>query len=493
MPDFKIDYGPWDIVFSGKAYGHEVEILTNPENFYVVFIYETIGEKRVSAIVEGYKALTARGPIEAFINTLPKPSLGVIKNNGDKTQKVFFISFEAIYLDFNQEDFLKKLDYSLERNMDSVNNIIELGRTSSIELKELGEVSIKDYFQIIGDPFVMRVLLSPKRTGGLTKIDIREEEAEETTAPKIQLGLTKNREIVIENSRKLYRTRIMGKKENETQYCAYIISENLLLEGKQVIIFDSSTYFDGLAAASKNEFALKEQLVEYEPAGFPVKKIAAKQNLKVSIKDTNTHLLLDMVGCFDKDLEKGLTNFILEKGVNTPLEIASSIIEAKELNDFLKLKAERILNIINEDYGEIFGKNIEVSELIKKWPGTLGKATIIDTKNLSKEEEIILTQTMIRFLSRSIKEQLLNEIAIVVPKADKILKGEGIKESLISLENTGFGFILLGENSLSEEIEDTLSSKMTIINENDVAITTRGKPSYRVLLRPTLSGSISYK
>jgi hypothetical protein len=353
MPDFKIDYGPWEPVFAGKAYGHDVEIIVNPENFYLVFIYESLGDKKISAIVEGYKALYARGAIEAFVNTLPKPSLGIIKNNGDKTQKVFFISFDALFLDFNQEDFLKKLDYSLEKNIESVNTIVELGRTSSIELKELNESSIKDYFQIIGDPFVMRVLLSPKRTGGMTKIDFKEEDMEQST-PKIQLGLTKNREIVLERSRSLYRTQISGAKEKEVLYCTYIVSENLLLEGKQLIIFDRNAYFDGLASASKNDLPLKEQLVEYEPAGFPTKKIIAKQNLKVSIKDTDIHLMLDTIGTFDPDLEKGLSEFISQNGGNTPLEISGSIIQATSLNDFLKLKSERILNIINDEWRNIW-------------------------------------------------------------------------------------------------------------------------------------------
>ena len=107
LVDFKINYGPWETIFQGKAYGHEVEIVTNKERMYLVFIYEVIGEQKTGAIVEGYKAFYARGQIEAFINTLPKASMGIIKNNTEKTQKVFFLTFDTIYLDFTQEDYLK--------------------------------------------------------------------------------------------------------------------------------------------------------------------------------------------------------------------------------------------------------------------------------------------------------------------------------------------------------------------------------------------------
>jgi hypothetical protein len=143
--------------------------------------------------------------------------------------------------------------------------------------------------------------------------------------------------------------------------------------------------------------------------------------------------------------------------------------------------------------GEIFGKNIDASELVKKWPGDLGRATIIDTKDLSENEEKIFTQTMMSYLNRAVKEQLLNEIAIVVTSSDKVLFGDKMKQIILSLESRGFGFVLSGTQTMSEEIEETLSAKMTVIGENDVAIATRGKPSYRVVLRPTLSGTATYQ
>lgn|GEM_PF-1331398 len=491
LVDFKINYGPWETIFQGKAYGHEVEIVTNKERMYLVFIYEVIGEQKTGAIVEGYKAFYARGQIEAFINTLPKASMGIIKNNTEKTQKVFFLTFDTIYLDFTQEDYLKKLDYNLEQNIDRMRTITDLARTSSIELKELDDVSVKDYFQIIGDPFVMQVLLSPKRTSKLTKVNIRES-FENEKQPKIQLGLTKNREIALEKSRYLYRTSITGEKESTTKYCAYILAENLLIEGKQIILFDSSYYFDGLGTASKNETKLKAQLVEYEPAGFPVKKIVAKENMKASMKNTEMHLLLDIIGCGDEELEKGLVELSKVTEFNTPLQLSSNLISATNLNDFQKLKAERVLNIINDNFNNIFGENISLQELIKKWPGTLGRATIIDTSKLNKNEELIFIQSVMNYLEESITEEKVSEIALILINGNRLFKGKDTVRLINELEKDGFGIIFTGTSSIPEIIEDTLTTKINIIKDDDVAITIRGKPSYRVQLRPSLSGNPTY-
>lgn len=492
MVEFKIDYGPWDAVFEGKAYGHSVEIVTNRENFYLVFIYEEIQGKKIGAIVEGYKALVGKGNMEAFINTFPKQCMGVLKTLGDKTQKVFFVSFEPIYLDFNSEDYLRKLDGLLQTSMDGVNTVVELARASSLELKELAQSSIKDYFQIIGDPFVMRVLLSPKRSSGLTKLEFKDSLPEEKAA-KIQLGMTKNRELVMEKTRNLYRTTILGSKEKEINYALYIIAENLLLEGKQIIAFDKNNYFDGFSRASKNDLILKENLVEYEPAGFPTKKIKAKSEMKVSLKDTNLHILLDTIGCFDEDLEKGILPIFEKNQFDSPTELLSFIEKMDSLNDFQKLKAERLIRIIDAQYSGLFGKNIEISEVIKKWTGTLGRVSLIDIKDLSEQERTIFVQSAINYFDKSLKNEGTSDTTIIIPSADSLLSSEFFINELLELEHTGFGFMLGSEKPIPDKIEQIVQTKMKIVTKNDLAITSLNNPSYRVILRPSISGEPKYE
>lgn len=489
--DIKLDFGPWETVFEGRAYGHSVEIVTNREQFYVVFIYEEIEGKKVGAIVEGYKALVCKGNMEAFINTLPKPCMGILKTLGDKTQKVFFISFDPIFIDFNEEDYIRKIDILLEKSLDNVNTITELARASSIELKELSTVSVKDYFQVIGDPFVMRVLLSPKRSTNLTKLDLKDALPEEKQA-KIQLGLTKNREIVYEKVRNLYRTSVTGNTQ-ENLYTLYIIAENLLLEGKQVIVFDNNNYFEGLSRPSKNEAKLKENLVEYEPAGFPSKRIKAKTDMQVSLNETNTHTLLDSIGCFDDSIERVITSTLMINKVNTPLELIEFVLSAKDTNEFQKLKTERVLKIIDNEYKGLFGKNIPMDDVLKKWGGSLGRAITIDTKELTKNERVIFVQAAVNFFDKAVKDNPTTDSAVLIPESDSLLAHKVIVAELADIERFGFGLILGSEKPIPETLDSSMQTKMTVVTKNDIAISSFNNPSYRVNLRPSLSGEPKFE
>ena len=50
--DFKLDFGPWETVFVGQTYGHDVEIISNPEHFFLAIIYDKREGKKVGAVIE---------------------------------------------------------------------------------------------------------------------------------------------------------------------------------------------------------------------------------------------------------------------------------------------------------------------------------------------------------------------------------------------------------------------------------------------------------
>ena len=158
--DFKINFGPWETIFKGKMYDHEVEIVMNPEKYLLTLIYDIKDGKKVGVLVEGQKALVAKGEMGSFIQTLPKRCVGIIKTNGEKTNKMLFISFNPIYVDFKQEDFERKIDNAIKKSLDNIETIIELGKTSSLILTETSMAPETDYSPILGDPFMARSLLS---------------------------------------------------------------------------------------------------------------------------------------------------------------------------------------------------------------------------------------------------------------------------------------------------------------------------------------------
>jgi hypothetical protein len=480
--DFRVDFGPWETIFSGVFYTHEVEVIMNPEKYFLTIVYEKKDGEKKGALVDGHKALVARGAIDSFIQTLPKKCLGISKTNGTRNSKMLFISTEAIYVDFKQEDFVREIDNMIKKSFDNINTIMELAKSSSLQLKETSMAPEAEYAPILGDPFMARSLLSGLKKTAMEMIDVGEAQIGKKYSNQIQLGLGKNRGIIKEELENLERTIIIGNK-NETNYALYILTENFLLENTQAIIFDSTNYFSGLGTASKNEKELREDLVDFEPAGFPTKKIIAKETIKIPFSNINIKLFFDKMKVADKKLEA-----IFEKKIDagTPEEFLEKIKELDDFNEFEKLKLERILKIISNNFKGLFGKESNIEEIIKKWPGSLGRATIIDTSKLSEKERMYFSLALMKEIEKQKKEK---EIIIVLPEAGELSKeshGE-IEEEILSLENKGFGFLLASNKNILKT-EGTNSAKINIVNGKDIAVSIKNKKNYRVKLRASLSG-----
>ena len=489
--NWKLDFGPWTTIMEGKFRGHSVEILENTEHFFISVIYDEKEDKKVGALVEGHKALVAHGSAEAFIQTLPKPAILIEKTLGDNTFKLFFVSTDSIYVDFRQEDYMREIDKIIKKGIDDTNTVIGIARASSLELVEIAMSSENEYSPVLGDPFTARALLSGLKKSALELLDFGDGVS---YMPKtfIALGLNKKREIIKEKNVNLFKTIITGEEKGRL-YAMYILAENFLLENRTGIIFDENNYFSGLASASKNELELREELVEYEPSGFPVKTFTAKKDFKVSLGDSDLHLLLQLLGEGDEDFSKKLAIEALEQGFDTPDELIAKISTMKELNEFQKLKAERILQLVKQNYPSLFGKSLSVEELTKKWPGNLGRATIINSTELTSDEKIIFVQTIMRLLDKEVKNERNDRVMFFIPNADKQLS-IGLKKLtgvINRLQGLGIGFIFGAENFMPE-LDDNIIARINVVSGNDVAVSIKGDKNYRVSLRPSLSGSPKY-
>ncbi|MFA6065361.1 MAG: hypothetical protein WCW44_02065 [archaeon] len=489
--DFKIDYGPWETVFSGTTYGHEVEILSNPENFFLVIIYDKRDGKRMGAVIEGYKAFFARGQMEAFISTLPKPCFGVEKTLGGKTGKIFFLSFDPFYIDFRQEDFVRKIDIAIQKIDENSSTIVDLARASSLDIKELSSVPKVEYAPILGDPFVIKTLIGGQRTGELSKMDLTQNENEQQDSTRvIQLGLSKTREIMREQSSNLKRTLIVGQ-GSALEYASYILTENLLLENIPTIIFDKEDYFDQLGSASPEAMALRDELVEFEPIGFPMRQLTVKSSIKISLKDVDLFFLLDLIGFGDEEFQKNLSLICFSMRVDTPQEAIGKLLQTKELSEYEVLRAERIMRVIDKTFTGLFGLATPAQELTKTVPGKIGRALLIDTKTLSQEENVLFINTILRQITKSVSEGQSLNCSVIIPKIDDLFSTNEEKAITVitRLQNRGVGVVLGSEKELPEELSETMTAKINNVSGKDYAVSIKGKRNYRVILRPSLSGN----
>jgi len=486
--NWKLDFGPWETILEGKFRGHSVELLENDEHFFVSIIYDEKDGKKVGALVDGHKALVANGSAENFIQTLPKPAIVVEKTLGDRTFKLFFVSTDSIYVDFRQEDYMRGVDKIIKKGMENANTVIGLGRTSSLELKEVAMSPESEYSPILGDPFTARALLSGLKKSALELIDLGDGIVPHSKT-LIPLGLNTKREIIKEKTVNLFKTIITGNEKGRL-FATYILAENFLLENRTGIIFDENNYFAGLASASANDLKLREDLVEYEPAGFPVKTFTAKNDFKVSLGDSDIHLIMQMLGVGDDEFSKKFALKALEETFDTPEELIAKINTMKELTAFNKLKAERIVQIMNQQYPNLFGKSMTIAQLTKKWPGNLGRATIINTKELTPSEKIIFVQTILHLLDKEVRNERNDRVMFFIPHADKELSFgiEKLTGVINRLQGLGIGFVF-GAQNFMPQLDDSINARINVVSGNDVAISIKGDKNYRVKLRASLSGN----
>ncbi len=488
--DIKLSYGPWETVFAGLAYGHEIEIVTNPDHFYLVIIYDKKDSKKVGAIIQGYKAFYAKGQMEAFIQTLPKSCFGIEKNIAGKSAKIFFLSFEPFYSDFKLDDYGRRIDSSIKMLEDNSITLVDLARTAAVDLKELSMVSKADYSIVLGDPFTLMAIFLGKRDTQLSRIDINNQsEMIDEVSPLIQLGLSKTREIMKELSANLYKTQLIGKCP-ELCYLSYIIAENLLLENYPVLIFDEDGYFSQLGVVSTHSTELRDELVDFEPMAFPIKPMLPKESAFVSLKDVDLFFVLEMLGLKDAEFQKNLSLFSFASQVNTSHELIRVVLDTKEMTDYEKLRAERMIMIIDKTFPRLFGEATPIDELIKTIPGKLGRAVIFDTRKLSLEEKVIFTHAIFRQITKSASESKKLNCVLIAPKLDDLLRQneQRVATTISRLESRGIGVIIGSSKELPNSISQAMTVKASIISGKDVAISVRGKRNYRVILRPTLSG-----
>jgi hypothetical protein len=510
--EFRINNGPWETIFQGYVFGHEVEIVINPDKVLLVFIYEAVNGKKMGALVESYKPFLAHGPMEPFIQSLPKPCSGFIKNDGDNTQKIFLLSFEPVYLDFQVDDFLRALDVAVAKMPAKVFTIIDLAKAASLDLKELQMAADKDYLQVISDPLALRFFsmrdvlkqVSKDRNSGSAGASgsvngnsggvgtngngFGGSFDENSFENKSIIGLDKTREVVFEDVFLLQKSLIVAQNKNELFYPMYLLAESFLLANRPIVILDPTDYFLELHNPSKNKNNLVEQKVTIDPIGFPMKNYQPKQNLFFSLRDVDIFLIMDLFGVGDTEFQRKFSLISLASQKDTVDELRKEILTTIDFTDFEKLKAERILTIIENEMPGFFGKSPDIKELVSRWSGGLGRANIVSTKTLSPIERVIASKAILKMLARQNFDK--NDFIIFMPDFEEVLLSSPEKtiDELKKLSDKGAGFIL-GSTKPYDEAQEICSLKLTSVSGKDVAISPKGKSSYRVVLRPPISNA----
>jgi len=170
-----------------------------------------------------------------------------------------------------------------------------------------------------------------------------------------------------------------------------------------------------------------------------------------------------------------------------------------EYSNYEIKRAIRILHIINEKYGYLFGKAIDISKMLKLKTKPLARVSII---NMQKLKDVISIRLFVLGILNKILESykgeyskelrgaiLIENFGEILRKKDKLSKN--IIKCLKKFNSLGLGLILESENLalLDEEIIGMLDAKINIVKSKplDIAIRYKVRKPVRILVRPTLS------
>jgi len=155
------------------------------------------------------------------------------------------------------------------------------------------------------------------------------------------------------------------------------------------------------------------------------------------------------------------------------------------------------LTLLNNMYPGIFNKNSSVEAMVKGSTKALGKANIVD---LSKSDDRIALLAMHNVLSKIrsyFREQRTGGmgILVVIPQAAYYLgdSQKVIEKDMAAIirefEQLNVGFVISEEKEIDtpKDLLPAIETKINVVKGNDVGVQLKGKKSYRVLVRPTLS------
>ena len=500
MELFKIGDGPWERMYEGNSQGSEIEIYSNPEGMLLVLIYDKEKNKVVGAVVEIFKVFYSQGDAEHFVETLPRKITMINKHEGEKQDSKFLLlASEPTYVTWNEKSFLDETDKILKRLKASSTLIKDVSKAYDITLTELGAASEKVKGIFFAEPLVIPLAAESarKEAAVVSGEDIL---PRSITKGEMIVGLTKEKEKIIEPLALFSKTIVIEGSENDRKRVLQVMAESALLSNISTVIFDKANSFDGIGQPTEKRAELKKYELDQEPIGFPAKKFQIGSDIKVELAFTSPEGFTQVFGMGDNIISQLIISSLeggKAAGMNELIEKIRAIPAGDEPNAFEIRKAARVLTLISQMYPGIFDGSNHIEAMIKSSTRALGKANIIDLSKSDERITLLAAHNILSKISDYFKQHKVSGMGlmVVLPRAGVFLEDgqKPIQRGMIAIlkefHSMNVGFILSEEKEIDtpKEVLPIIESKINIVQGNDVSVQFKGRKSYRVLVRPTLS------
>ncbi len=500
MELFKLVSGPWEKIFFGNFQEHEVEIYSNPEKILLVLIFEKKLDLVQGAIVEMYKVFYAEGEVSAFTETLPREVIGLVKHDEKMTLKFFLLGSKPVYVPWSEDVFLNQTDSLIKRLEASSNMVKDISKAYGLSLKEIHECDEMVRSAFFTQPLIPLILSTSSHS-----MSFQQEQALSIKSD-VLLGLTKDKKKVFEPLAAFFSTIISEGKETDRALVMQVISESALLVNVPVVFFDFNKSFVGLGEATKDIEKLQKYLVDLDPLGFPVRLLNAVYDVKVDINVLSYEVVSEIFSIGDNDFAKVMNKAVKNKRfatLNDLLEFVQQMRSDPDFTEFEVFKAVRVMRLIESMNPNLFGGYVDIEDMAKQGSAGIARASVINMQGLNDKASALLIYSFVKnaanYFSAKGKSQAIRLI-INIPKGSLLKEVEGatliskeISSMLVASQENGVAFLIGADHSIdiSQELRSSAKAKIDIVFNNDVGVQLKNSRAYRVLVRPTLSKSVS--
>ncbi|MFH0970588.1 MAG: hypothetical protein V1776_03975 [Candidatus Diapherotrites archaeon] len=506
MPLFKIAQGPWTLLLKGTVKEREMEIYLNPQKTLFVQLLQKENGNYTHATCEFYHPYYATGDVNGFIQTLPREILLLTKHSPGETSSFLLLGSTPISVVWEEGIVLEQTDILLKKLDMGAGLLQEVGKAYDITLKPMNEnpPSIAEAF------FSMPLLYTSITTNAHFVENADQGVLAAATASghmgampgEFVLGITGNNLVVKEPISFFKKTGIFNARAEHRKHILQIIGEGALFSNIPLVIVDWENEYSVMRSPNPNTQRLREQKIEGDPIGFPLKEFVPPENLKIDLSQVHPEGLTEALGLSHTELGNRLIEFLREHHVSSVDEIHGILRQlppSQTFNAFQMGSIGRIFTLLNQIYPGLFNGINPTEEISKSWFQSIGRVGVLRLKNVAPKLQKILIHAVLKGIYEMYSRKGVSgrvKTFILIPEAGKLFNdlhatiiGKEIERLLTLSVNQDVGFLVSSaqEADIPKGLLGILDAKLSVVAGREAAVTLAGRKNYRVNIRDTYS------
>lgn len=475
MPDLDLPYGPWNRLFSAQWGDYPVALYSNSERVLLLVLFEKSASGVEGMLVTLKKVFIAGGDASKIVHEQQKEATIIrkVSQGGRSDTSYLMIGTSPVYVPYSQESLLSTLASQFAELKIAAKNASDSALLANVKLKDLTAGTDEEVQELMGDPFTVFSLLHPSTIGSSKSTS----SSVECVLGSYESGLVK---LPLDYLRL---TEVIGQESKSKRiHVMHILLEAALTNSIPCVVFDKSDYFVGLSEPNRDSRGFAKHEMAAMPLGFPDKQFVLGGGLYVDLQFVTPEEFNEAFGLRDTDVGVAISRAwaVAEKHVMSDLSASvASLIESKEVSQYVYGKTLRIIRVIEKLNPGTFGRNPE-SDLLVPWRDGVGRVFHIQLKFASDAASRLLEASLLRSIPVPRNQSMRVAFAF---EQDASQLPSSLLSQIQQMKGAGCGFILNASHSLDLSVLDMPTLRFDILGNEVIANPSDRKPS-RFNLRP---------